>query len=177
MANLRRGARRAPFVRGERRQTLWFGRVIDNAFTTVAASSVIYDSFFDAGELARRPFTIVRVRGGLYVQSDQVAATEFQVGSLGMSVVSDEASAVGITAVPLPSTDVESDKFFLWMPFATSVHVGGADGNLRGQWFPFDSRAMRKVEEGEQLAVVLENQAASEGLQYLILFRMLVKLH
>ncbi len=43
--------------------------------------------------------------------------------------------------------------------------------------FKFDSKAQRKVREGDTIGVVLENSAASHGMTYMLMFRMLVKLH
>ena len=47
------------------------------------------------------------------VESDQSAATELFIGNLGLAVVSDQATAVGVTAVPTPATDRGSDLWFL----------------------------------------------------------------
>jgi len=40
-----------------------------------------------------------------------------------------------------------------------------------------DSKAMRKVQEGQDIAIVLENGSALDGMLFLLQFRMLVKLH
>ena len=50
--------------------------------------------------LALRPFTLIRVRGIFTIASDQSAATETQVGALGVAVVSEQAASIGVTAVP-----------------------------------------------------------------------------
>ncbi len=43
--------------------------------------------------------------------------------------------------------------------------------------YTFDSKAMRKVEVGEDIAGVIRNTSASDGLIFLTTGRMLVKLH
>ncbi len=100
----------APRSRGApRRKSLWldFASIfVDRA--ALAAASVSLVSSLNAAALALRPFTIVRTRGLLIVQSDQVAATEQPFGALGLSVVTDQASAIGISAVPTPITDAGS---------------------------------------------------------------------
>jgi len=168
-------ARRAPFVRGTRRKTEWFGRTIVTAPISLAANSVILDSTFSTAEAAKRPLTVVRVRGLLYVTSDQQVARETGNGAIGMAVVSDQALAIGVTALPLPLTDASSDKFLLWMPFSWGQHASA--GTPIGFEFPFDSKAMRKVQDGEALVMVVQNASSSFGIDYQIMFRILVKLH
>ena len=43
--------------------------------------------------------------------------------------------------------------------------------------FEIDSKAMRKVDEGQDIAVLIQNNSALHGMAYLLEFRMLVKLH
>ena len=125
-------------------------------------------------ELAKRPFTVTRTVGSLYVQSDQVAASENPFGSIGMMVVSDQAITTGITAVPDPVSQAASDGWFLYRSFGVQ---GGPIGGQEVFEFKFDSRAQRKVEEGFDIAVVVGNSAAAAlGIRFSINFRMLVKL-
>jgi len=121
----------------------------------------------------------VRTRGSLWVASDQFATAEQPFGALGFSVVTDQALAIGVTAVPTPITDEGDDSFFLWAPFFADVRVGAATDT---QWqtftrLDFDSKAMRKVNDGRSVIVTLENASAADGLLFVIKFRMLVKLH
>ena len=109
-------ARRRDFVRGavairQKRLTSWFqfqpGRT---AFSSVGGT-VLFS--LNAAALALRPFTIVRTRFLVSVVTDQVAADELVLGALGMAVVSDQAVAIGVTAVPTPITDMGSDLWFV----------------------------------------------------------------
>ena len=77
---------------------------------TTVGTSVVQTSL-NAGALALRPFTMVRVRGVIRLETDQLTTTEFQEIAFGLAVVSDQAVAVGVTAVPSPVSDNGSD---LW---------------------------------------------------------------
>jgi len=60
----------------------------------------------------------------------------------------------------------------------TSVFAGGADGNLRGMHFEIDSKAMRRVEDGQDIVQVVEvDTNISAGVQISTFGRQLVKLH
>ena len=131
-------------------------------------------------EKALRPFTIVRTRMLIGIVSDQLAAGENQLGALGIAVVSDQASAIGVTAVPTPVTDLSSDLWllhqFLFNTFSIASAVGYADDGMHQ--YAVDSKAMRKVQDGEDVVVVGELDGAnSSGFSMTIAGRMLVKLH
>ncbi len=159
---------------GPRRATQWVASTLESAVTALAASTAILDQSFGFSE----PATIVRVRGALWVSSDQNSATERINGSIGFAVVTDEALAVGVTAMPIPETNKGSDVWFLWEPFFNDVRFSTASG-FQPRTFErtvLDSKAMRKVDDGKSVVVMLENGAAT-GMQFLLVFRMLVKLH
>jgi len=63
--------------------------------------------------LALRPFTVIRSYVSILVVSDQAAAIEKQLGAIGIVVVSEQAFAIGVTAIPTPITDAGSDLFLL----------------------------------------------------------------
>ena len=180
MARIIRARRATSAVRvGARRKTQWLGRVFSTDSITLGANTVILDSVLTTIEKALRPFTIVRSVGLLSVRSDQQAATESPFGGLGFAIVSDQAITVGVTAVPNPVSDVESDLWFLYQAFATGLSLITAAGfeTRAFDHFPFDSRAMRKVEEGQDFAAVLANASATDGMDYILNYRLLVKLH
>ncbi len=157
-----------------RRGTQWVGSATETGVTALAGSSVVLDQAFSFGE----PATIIRIRGGFWVQTDQNATTERPIGAIGMAVVTDQALAIGVTAVPTPITDMESEQFLLWYPFFTDVRfaTAAAYNHNTGAYVPLESKAMRKVDDSKSIVVVVEN-ISSVGLQYLMHFRMLVKLH
>ncbi len=159
-----------------RRQMSWFGFTFANT-TLASTNAVAIVHALNAAALALRPFTIVRTRGYWQVRSDQVGASENYGASLGFAVVSDQAVAIGATAVPTPDTDRGSDLFFVFedlfsrFEFVSGVGVESANG-IRGS---FDSKAMRKVENGEDVISVVECPTTSASI--LMAARMLIKLH
>ncbi len=159
-------------VRGPRRATEWFRSPNISTATQLAAATFIFDLSFEASELAKRPFTITRTVGSIWVVSDQSAAFEFPFGALGMQLVSDKAVATGATALPDPITQEASDAWFVYQAF---VAQGGTIQGRPAYRYDFDSRAQRKVEDGFDIAVMLANADAADGLQYLLKFRLLIK--
>ena len=166
--------------RSSRRQTQWLASADATGVTTLAGAAKILDQSLTAAELTLLPFTVVRVRGLIYVQSDQVAADEQQFGGVGMAVVSDLAIAAGVASIPDPITNEDSDLWFMHRFFSYGMLIGSGAGTgvptPNGTTFEFDSKAMRKVEEGSDIAVVLANATAA-GFRYWLKFRLLVKLH
>jgi len=140
----------------------------------LAASAVTLDQSFVS--ISGEPFTIMRTRGILTIESDQFAATENPFGAMGMAVVSEEALAAGVTAVPQPYSNSESDLFFVHQFFWSQFVFGDATGfSTDAHSFEFDSKAMRKVQPEERIVVVLENGSNAFGLNFLLNFRMLMK--
>jgi len=179
MASLHRSRKSGIFLRGgiKRRETQWLA--LDPVSNTLAAgSTAVISNTMTAAELALRPFTVVRTRGVLFVESDQSAASEFYHAGFGAAVVSDQAVAIGVTAVPTPDTDRSSDLWFLYEEAWGRLVVGDVTGFLNdGMSKDFDSRAMRKVEEGSQITFVKETSAISTGAVVKTAGRVLIKLH
>ncbi len=123
----RRFGRSARIIQGQKRLTLWTQQTpLTDSIAT--ASTAVLVSVLDATELALRPFTIVRTHLTFSYHSDQQAASEFvQIGA-SMSVVQKEASAIGITALPTPVTDMGSDSFFLFHMGMMAFEFGDATG-------------------------------------------------
>ena len=165
---------RIPQRAGPKRLTEWFGLTFQTDVIGLPAGSFLIAASLDTSELPKRPFTITRTIGQLFISSDQAAANEWPFGALGGIVVSDKAIATGATAVPDPVTQVASDEWFLYQPFAVA---GAADAAFK-KWevFDFDSRGQRKVQDGEDVAMVIANSNATDGLFFVLSFRMLVKL-
>jgi len=99
-----------------------------------------------------------------------------------MAVVTDQAAAIGVTAVPTPTTDQASDAFFMWIPWQCSMTVSGTPasafgGNTLWSRYDFDSKAARKIQDSDSIIVTIENSNSTHGAEYLMQFRMLIKLH
>ena len=161
--------------RSQGRLTEWFGTVFGTDVINLPAASGLIALVMTAAELAKRPFTITRTVGLLSVQSDQNAAIENPFGALGGLVVSEKAIATGFTAVPDPVTESDSDLWFLYQSFAAE---GSASTNVGRpvQEYLLDSRAQRKVQDGEEFAFVIANSSAADGLNFFLNLRILVKL-
>ena len=173
-------ARRRDFVRGAqairtKRESTWFA-FNPITYTRSGPSSAIILFSLSAAGLAERPFTIVRTRMELSLSSDQAAAQETQEIAVGIAIVSEQAHAIGVTAVPTPSTDDESDLWMLhqWV-FADESRL--VDNSKPQTHVSIDSKAMRKVDQGQQMVIVLETSAVSLGVAGVVGGRMLVKLH
>jgi len=133
-----------------------------------------------AVELAKRPFTIIRTRLVVHISSDQLAVDELQVAALGVCVVSSQAVAIGVTAVPTPVSDAGSDLWLAHQPmvgefaFVTGVGFDAAGGKQ----YMIDSKAQRKVNDDQELIIVVQNSVLSaNGAQVTILGRILIKEH
>ena len=161
-------------IAGPVRETLWFGGTY--TITTLAAGTPVLLTSLNAAALAMRPFTIVRTRGALLVGSDQTAAGEVQRVAYGKAVVSDQASLIGITAVPTPITDDGSDLWFVYQPLLGLFRLADATGIVQNNFQQdIDSKAMRKVDDGQDVVTVIEN--TGNGADILAYSRLLIKLH
>ena len=170
-------ARRRDFVRGasairQRRLTTWF-QFAPVATSLAALNTLVLVFSLNAAALALRPFTIVRTRFELELRSDQAAAIENQAAAMGIAVVTDQASAVGVTAVPTPITEMGSNEWLaLQLMYADESNL--TDRTRSGSRYTVDSKAMRKVEVGQDVIVVVENALAA-GSTVTVGGRMLIK--
>jgi len=178
----RRATGRFPALRqGQRRETIWIGGVTVRTIVAAASTAVLQTSL-NATALSLRPFTIVRTRGLLRLESDQSTASEFQDAAYGKAVVSDQAVLAGAPAIPTPTTDDASDLWFVYERMLLDITLGGGGlgtGNPRpnGMERIIDSRAMRKVEDGQDIVGVVETGVLSDGVVITSFVRTLVKLH
>ncbi len=173
----RRGAHR--IARSQRRETSWLFLAATQT-ALVSGSSAALVSVLNAAALGLRPFTIIRSHLEALIISDQQGATESQISAVGIAIVGDQATTIGITAVPRPASDAGSDLWFLhqWMlnDFTRGSDATGFQSNA-GTHYSIDSKAMRKVEDGQDLALVLENDTLSDGTAITLAGRVLIKLH
>ena len=103
--------------------------------------------------------TIVRIRGYLqaFLTSAAAAFDGFD-GAIGFGLVSDEAFAIGQTALPSPRSDSDWDgwmyhRYLSVHSLSTTIASEGRPGNVD---FEIDSKAMRKWSEGYTLAPIVE---------------------
>jgi len=181
MANIRTARRSGFITRGGRnvRETLWFSGVLTQANLAAASTAALLQQL-NAAALALRPFTVIRTRGMWHAQSDQAAADERYQVAFGACVVTDQASAIGVTAVPTPATDNGSDAFLSYETILGSYEFGAgttAEFDSWGVMKEIDSKAMRKVEDGFDLITVIETFSTSSGVTVDAFIRFLIKLH
>ncbi len=104
--------------------------------------------------------TVRRTRGMFEVTSNQSAAMALQYGAFGAVVVNDLAVAAGAASIPGSVTDASDDGWFLWVPFIQTTGVtedGTGTASPGVNRYHFDSKAMRKIEEGFSVAFMVEN--------------------
>ncbi len=146
------------------------------AFTVIpAASKVLLSTFVLSNPNIDE--TILRVVGGVGVASDQNVASEAQIGAVGLHLITDNAFAIGITAIPDPITDITSDGWFMYQLFNQRNNFATAVGfdSIQMMWYPIDSTAKRVIVEGSRVAVVAANAHATNGMQIGLSFRMLMQ--
>ena len=162
----------APRRSGPRRLSTWIDLV--PAEDSLGGNVGFFTASLNAAALAFRPFTIVRTHLEIVLRSDQAAAIEVQIAAVGLAIVSDQAVAVGVTALPTPISDAASNLWFL------HKYVFADESSLtdrtRGQTnLAVDLKAMRKVEQGQDMVVMLETQAT--GAVITTALRMLLKMN
>ena len=168
---------RSRFVRPPKKTVMWIGDA--TTLVAVPGNSVVLLSTLNAAALALRPFTVMRTRGFVHWESDQVAASEQTEGIYGEIVVTDSATTAGIASIPDPLSDPTASWFvfepvfqrFLFTDATGSHQYGGA-----GSVWRFDSKAMRKVGFDDDVAGVFVNGTAS-GANGLVNARTLIQLH
>lgn len=104
--------------------------------------------------------TLVRTRGrAIYkIQSFNAAGDAF-TGAFGIGIVTAEAAAVGITAMPIPITDSAWDGwlFHTYLQLvAGDKTAGDVDFTAATQIIDIDSKSMRKMRAGDTLYMAHE---------------------
>ena len=148
-------------VGGRRRAPTTWSRTVSIGQLTVPAATKILAIVFTLNNPGIGE-TVRRTRGSFFVHSDQAAALEVQLGAFGMVVVSDLALAAGAASIPGPGTDAADDGWFVWQGF-TKRQQSSTFPSTQDQ-VVFDSKAMRRIEEGFGVAVMIENVHPAFGM-------------
>ena len=91
------------------------------------------------------------------------------IGAFGICIVSDEAFAVGSTAIPGPVSEADWDGWFVHQFFsARTMNVRAAANNeIQDNWGVFnkeiDSKAMRKFSQGNTMVAMIEATEIGAG--------------
>ena len=163
------------FVRPLKKTMIWIG-LGGGVQNVTAAKDLMF--VLNAAALLLRPFTILRSHLEIWIQSDQTVATEQFVGVLGHIIVKEIASGIGVTAVPGPVAEIDSD-WYIHQPIENTFLLGDATGfqGGAGRRYSVDSKAMRKVGTQEDAVTVLENTTSAVGANIAVRGRQLVQLH
>jgi len=167
---------RFPSRGGSKRSTSWSICSVPTGLSNLAAATKAIAVQIPAATLLDLiPFTITRTIGVVHIETDQLAATEGQIGAFGMGVINDVASGA-IASVPGPATDCGWGGWFVHQFFNQTWAFLSAIGTQElGQQYMFDSRAQRKVSAEEGIDFVVENFGSAGGLKFGVSFRMLIK--
>ena len=165
---------RTRFVRPPRKTKVWF--IVTTGTVALPASTCTLVSVLNAAALAFRPFTLLRSRIECLYSTDQSSAAETPHGALGMIRVNDKAAALGITAIPCPISNADDD-FVIWQGMMAKFEFTTGTGYRDiGTHYEINSKGMRKVDAGDNLAIVFE-QGAAVGAQLVMNGRMLIQVH
>jgi len=158
MTRLRRGF---PARGGRKRQSTWIAPADQATVNVASGTSVIIASFDPAGAGMLAP-TIVRSRGAVGIVPTFSGADLAISGAYGVCIVSDEAFAAGTASIPRPFDDADWGGWFVWRSF-----FGKFEFDVQGNVFPnnlidqVDSKAMRKVSNGETIVMMAESQSGA----------------
>ena len=148
---------RRPRVVGQRRLTQWVAPALQE-FVTVASTTKVIISSFDAQNFALLRPTVVRTRGEIAIRASTYAADLNIVGAFGICVVSTDAFAAGVASIPGPFTDAEWNGWFVWRSFSYVVEQSSDVGVMQAAKFQeIDSKAMRKIATNETIVQVAES--------------------
>jgi len=161
VANFRGSSFRRNFVGSrQKRKVSWNVGPGGTTLTQVVASgSVIVGAIVNT---IVDGITCVRLRGQLtFYLSAATAADDGFSGAFGIAKVRAAAAAVGITAVPTPITDVADEwlyhRFFhIHAPAAFAATGYASDSVAASMQIDVDSKAMRKMTQGDSLVAVVE---------------------
>ncbi len=162
---------------GSKRQTSWDICVVPTGFTALAAGTKAIAFAVTAAILEEKtPATVIRSHIMLAIQTDNVGASEEQIGAFGLGFVNVVAGALGVTGLPGPAADCGWGGWFAHQFFTqTFLFVSGVGVDpQRATQYNIDSKAMRKFEGDETLVAVVEN-FGTFGIEFAVSARLLLK--
>ncbi len=165
-----RSFRRSTYPRAP---TFWAGLAVGQAAPVVIAAGTKVLLGFLALPVGSAGETVTRIVGSLFSQSDQVSAAEDAFGAMGFILANDLALAAGAASLQGPITDIEDDGWMGYVPFSASFN--GAGVGPHHYVTMFDQKGQRKVQEGQGLAIMIENASAVHGLEVSLVLRVLTK--
>ena len=160
-----------------RRKTSWDGGP-GGTPTGLISSSV--SSILGAGAVADEDgMTLVRVRGECSLMLASAASDgDGFIGALGIGIVTSEAFAIGITAMPTPLIDDDWNGWLWHQFFSVRVPVAAGIGSQSSEVrYVVDSKAMRKLRLGDVIFFAQESSEIGVATMHMMAdTRVLVKL-
>ena len=132
-----------------RRQTVWSSVMprisVDGLSSTQALG-------LNIGAQSGGGVTLVRSRGAGQYRFRPAAANDVHVVGVGLIVVNSDAFAIGATAIPSPTDDIDAEWIYhrIFAP-AVAFEAYASGLNEFTEYFEFDSKAMRKLHPGDTL--------------------------
>jgi len=106
-------------------------------------------------------FVIERTHMVYSVQINDLISDGVIRGAVGFAVVSTEAAAEAVggnlAAIPDPFTEIDSDLWYAYFPFAFTYNQS-ATAHANSNPFWFDSKAKRKIGDGQAIVQVYRSQ-------------------
>ena len=172
-------ARRVSTPRGviRRRSLTNWSRLVSTTFASVPVASKLFFAFVTLSNPGIAE-TVRRVRGRIILFSDQITNHELIQGAMGFSVVKDIAAAAGAASLPGPITEQNDDNWFVWESLhalssvADNQAPAAGHGSVGGV-IEFDSKAMRRTEEGDQIVIMFENSNVGHVMRFSMGFSLL----
>ncbi len=161
---------------GSRRKTEWIATTTALVDIGAGASSLVF-SFSQATLAPLYPFTVVRTRIALLTAADAgFISDQDWSAALGVMVTTQLALSAGAASLPNPITNIGDDYWFVHQPFMGFVEASSGVDLLTGLQINIDSKAQRKVEDGQVIVGVIQN-LGGDSVQIAIMARLLLKLH
>ena len=163
---------------GPRRKTEWIAATV-SLHDLAGVSSELSTSFSQAQLASLVPFTVTRTILTVVhaIDAGFVTDQDYFCG-VGVCTVRENARASGIAVLPLPLADLGDDVWFAHQVFGAFLEevLTSNAAVLTSQSFTLDSRGQRKVEDGDGIAVIVQN-TAGDAVQLALAIRILCKLH
>ena len=138
-----------------KRPTFWTGA--QSTQTVVIATPQSVQAVVTEAALENVPNpTLVRTRGTVRVVQGATIDSGAGIVGIGLAVLGAKQVTVGTTAIPLPFTNSDDDRWFWYGGVGLRNSVGGITDVANGHLFEVDSKAMRKVGSNQVVALVVE---------------------
>ena len=159
-----------------KRRTFWTGA--QSSATVILATPQNVQIVVTEAALENVPNpTLVRTRGMITLRGLLSADQSSIICGVGLAVLGAKEVAVGTTAVPLPLTNSDDDRWFWYHAVGLQSAPSGITDMIHSQFVNVDSKAMRKVGSNEVVALVIElaDVSAGVGVQVISTLRYLFK--